>query len=127
MGWASRPLRLAGAVALPAIVSLLARDLEETALAALVMPSVLYAGLIVSAADGFVISRLLGIAAASSIAPALHAARTGAFDPMSALLWLSLALFLIAAKRSARALVHDPAPDDREERLRSSDLVHRAG
>lgn len=84
---------------------------EDWALA-LVMPSILYAGVIVARLERLPVSRMLAVAAISALAPAAYGVSAGRFGIVAALLWLSLggyfllsSLFVMARLRHSWAML----------------------
>jgi hypothetical protein len=101
-----------GPAALVLAVPLLAERTDETSFAALALPSILTAGLLVARLERLAASRLVATAAITSLAPAAYIAAAGRFDATAALLWLSLggyfalaSLFVMARLRRSRALL----------------------
>jgi hypothetical protein len=79
---------------------------------ALVMPSILYAGVIVARLERLPASRLLAVAAMTALAPVSYGLASGGFGAPAALLWLSLggyfllgSLFVMARLRRSAGML----------------------
>jgi hypothetical protein len=79
---------------------------------ALVLPAILYGGLVVAGLERLATSRLTAVAALTAFAPATYAASTGRADRVALLLWLSLggyfmldSLFVMARLRRSRKML----------------------
>lgn len=85
---------------------------DETWAAALVMPSILYAGIIVAGLERLPVSRMLAVAAIAALAPVTYGVASGGYSTTAALLWLSFggyfllsSLFVMARLRRSTALL----------------------
>ena len=119
-----RLLRLAGITLLLAIVCVSANGLEESAIATLAMPSVLYLGVTVAAVESFFISRLLASAAVTSIAPASHFALAGEFSASVVVAWAALASLLVTVHHLHCRLRRSAAHARRVKRNRPEAETH---
>jgi hypothetical protein len=85
---------------------------DETWQAAIVMPGVLYGGILVGGLERFAVSRALAVVAITSIAPATYGIASGGFGRVALLLWAFLGGYLVLGsffvmarlRRSARLL-----------------------
>jgi hypothetical protein len=105
-------LPLAGALFLPGLVLawFIDRVGDEFWILPLVMPSLLYAGVIVARIQRLPVSRLLAVVALTAVAPATYGVARGEFGSGAAILWGALggyfflsSMFVIARLRRSRA------------------------